>query len=242
MNERSTCADLLRSHPYPGRGILVGKMRDGRAVFAYFIMGRSANSRNRIFRKEGNDLVIKAYDKSMVEDPSLILYYPVRRMADRIIISNGDQTDTIRDFLLQGKSFEDALRTRCFEPDEPHFTPRISALLHKDRSGFSYSLSILKKACGQGKGCLRQFFDYPGEAGTGHLIHTYRGDTHPLLSFEGEPRTVRLDEDFPAWIERLWTALHPDNKISLYAALWDPETDRYIDVIKNKREGERQAL
>ena len=207
---------LLRSNPYPGRGIVVGTapLPDGgsAAVIAYWIMGRSANSRNRIFSATDDGIRTEAYDPSKVEDPSLIIYHPVRTVGERTIVTNGDQTDTIRDYLLMGKTFAAALRTREFEPDAPNFTPRISGLLESDGS---YTLSILKSNP-QG-GCQRQFFEYPAETGVGHFISTYQGDGNPLPSFAGEP--IRVDmkaADADSLAEALWDALNADNRISLY--------------------------
>ena len=207
---------LLGSNPYPGRGIVLGtaSLPDGgsASVIAYWIMGRSANSRNRIFSATDDGIRTEAYDPSKVEDPSLIIYHPVRTVGERTIVTNGDQTDTIRDYLLMGKTFAAALRTREFEPDAPNFTPRISGLLESDGS---YTLSILKSNP-QG-GCQRQFFEYPAETGVGHFISTYQGDGNPLPSFAGEPIRVDLKAaDADSLAEALWDALNADNRISLY--------------------------
>ena len=207
---------LLSANSYPGRGIIAGLTPDGQnAAVAYFIMGRSENSRNRVFRPEGEDVMIYPFDASKVEDPSLIIYAPVRALKDQLIVTNGDQTDTIRDFLKKGDSFENALRTRGFEPDKPNYTPRISALLHFDKA-YWYQMSILKCADGQGTKCNRFTFDLAPVPGLGHFIHTYIGDGSPLPSFEGEPEQVELMNDIDAFTDCVWTSLNESNKISLF--------------------------
>ena len=212
--------ELLRNNPYPGRGIVLGRTSlpgGSAAVIAYWIMGRSANSRNRIFTRTDDGIRTEPKDPSRVADPSLILYRPVAMAGGRTIVTNGDQTETVRDFLLRGETFEAALRTRTFEPDAPNFTPRISGLLERDGS---YRLAILKASAGQR--CLRQFFEYPGEDGVGHLLTTYRGDGDPLPSFAGEPVPVALDApDAEAFAGRLWDALNGDNRISLFVRCID---------------------
>ncbi|GFI55254.1 hypothetical protein IMSAG013_00296 [Clostridiales bacterium] len=214
---------LLKDNAYPGRGIITGMSADGKsAVAAYFIMGRSANSRNRVFAAEGEDLKTKAFDESKVEDPSLIIYYPVRTLQNNLIVTNGDQTDTIFDFLSQGKTMEDALATRCFEPDAPLFTPRISALLTFADGTFSYKMSILKAADAAGAHCARQYFCYEAAAGEGQFIHTYQCDGNPPPSFAGEPEPVEIPNDVDAFTKEIWENLHEDNKISLFV--------RYIDL------------
>ncbi len=213
---------LLKNNAYPGRGIITGMSADGtKAVAAYFIMGRSANSRNRVFAAEGEDLKTKAFDESKLEDPSLIIYYPVRTLQNHLIVTNGDQTDTIFNYLSQGKTMEDALATRCFEPDAPLFTPRISALLTFADSAFSYKMSILKAADAAGDHCTRQYFCYESAAGEGHFIHTYQCDGNPPPSFVGEPELVEIPDDIDAFTTQIWENLHADNKISLFV--------RYID-------------
>ena len=210
----------LRGNAYPGRGIVIGKSQDGGcAVVAYFIMGRSVNSRNRIFAEEPDGIRTEAADPAKMEDPSLIIYHPVRQMGRGLIVTNGDQTDTIRDFLEKGLPFEQALRTREFEPDGPNWTPRISGLLSPDGS---YKLSILKAADEAGTACLRQTFEYPGQAGLGHFLHTYQCDGSPIPSFEGEPTPVTIEGDIDAFTSSLWESLNEDNKVSLFV--------RYIDL------------
>ncbi|MBR3742854.1 MAG: IMP cyclohydrolase [Clostridia bacterium] len=214
--QKSSIASLLSANSYPGRGIVVGLTPDGtQAVSAYFIMGRSENSRNRIFRAEGDDVMIYPFDESKVEDPSLIIYAPVRTVKNALIVTNGDQTDTIRDFLKKGDSFENALRTRGFEPDKPNYTPRISALLHWDKCWW-YQMSILKSADGEGKRCNRFTFDFAPVAGLGHFIHTYIGDGKPLPSFEGEPEQIETMDDIDDFTKAVWENLNENNKISLF--------------------------
>lgn len=211
----------LSSNTYPGRGIVLGKSQDGRhAAIAYFIMGRSENSRNRIFSEnDRGGIKTEAFDPAKLVDPSLIIYNPVLVLGDATIVTNGDQTDTVYDFMKEGKTFEEALRTRTFEPDAPNYTPRVSGLLH----GFDYRLSILKSADGDPSSVRRYFFQYwdprPGE---GHFIHTYRCDGDPIPSFEGEPEEVAVEGDIDAFTGTLWENLNDANKVSLFV--------RYIDV------------
>ena len=234
--QKTSIASLLASNVYPGRGIIVGTTPDGsRAVTAYFIMGRSENSRNRVFRAEGNDVMIYPYDESKVEDPSLIIYAPARALKNKLIVTNGDQTDTIRDFLNKHDSFENALRTRGFEPDKPNYTPRISALLHFDKV-YWYQLSILKCADGQGTKCNRFTFDLAPVPGLGHFIHTYVGDGNPLPSFEGEPEQVALTDDIDALTDTLWNSLNEGNKISLFVRFVDLESGKADTRIVNKHQ------
>ncbi len=211
--------ELLRGNPYPGRGIVLGMTADdASSVIAYWIMGRSANSRNRIFTKTDDGIRTEARDPALLEDPSLIIYHPVRMAGQRVIVTNGDQTDTVRDFLARGETFEAALRTRAFEPDAPNFTPRISGLLERDGS---YRLAICKAS--EGRGCQRQFFEYPAEGNLGHLLTTYQGDGNPLPSFAGEPVPVAMDAvGIDAFSAALWDALDHGNRISLFV--------RYIDL------------
>lgn len=228
--------ELLRSNPYPGRGIVLGtkSLPDGgsAAVMAYWIMGRSANSRNRIFSLTDDGIRTEAYDPSRVEDPSLIIYHPVRTLGDQTIVTNGDQTDTIRDYLKDGKTFAAALRTREFEPDAPNFTPRISGLVHGDGS---FVLSILKAA--PDGSCLRQFFEYAPEADAGYFLSTYRGDGNPLPSFAGEPIRVAIDApDADAYAEKLWDALNGDNRISLFVRFVNCQSGDVQTRIVNKFE------
>ncbi len=225
---------LLEENPYPGRGIVLGRSADNRfAVAAYFIMGRSENSRNRVFLPTEDGIRTQAHDPSKMTDPSLIIYHPVRRTGRGLIVTNGDQTDTVRDYILAGRTFAEALHTREFEPDAPNYTPRISGLLSPD-GGFK--LSILKSAGGDPGCCCRYFYDYDHPlAGEGRFIHTYMGDGSPLPSFEGEPERVALDAPDPETLaERMWAALNGENKVSLfvrYICLADG-TER--DALRNK--------
>ena len=224
----------LRGNAYPGRGIVIGKSQDGgRAVVAYFIMGRSVNSRNRIFAEEPDGIRTEAADPAKMEDPSLIIYHPVRQIGRGLIVTNGDQTDTIRDFLEKGLPFEQALRTREFEPDGPNWTPRISGLLSPDGS---YKLSILKAADEAGTACLRQTFEYPGQAGLGHFLHTYQCDGSPIPSFEGEPTPVTIEGDIDAFTSGLWESLNQDNKVSLFVRFTDLATGQAQTRIVNKNQ------
>ena len=226
--------ELLENHSYPGRGILLGRSADNKnAVIAYFIMGRSENSRNRVFTVTEDGIRTKAHDPSKMTDPSLIIYHPVRQVGDSLVVTNGDQTDTVRDGLLAGKTFSYALHTREFEPDGPNYTPRISGLLSPDGS---FKLSILKSADGDPSCCLRYFYTYDHPlAGEGRFIHTYMGDGNPLPSFEGEPERVTLDApNAEALAEQLWEALNEDNKVSLFVRYTDLESGTYTQVIKNK--------
>ena len=229
-----TIETLLKNNAYPGRGILLGRSPDGKTgVILYFIMGRSENSRNRVFVTDGDGIRTQAFDPSRLSDPSLIIYSPVRVCNDVTVVTNGDQTDTIYDFLCRGNSFEDALRTREFEPDKPNYTPRISGLMRKDGA---YRLSILKSAEGNPDECLRFFFEYENPvAGQGHLIHTYEGDGNPLPSFVGEPRTVAVDSDLPAFAKSVWESLDENNKVSLFARFIELGTGRQNTMIFNKK-------
>ena len=215
-----TCASLgalLAANTYPGRGIVAGRSADGRhAVSAYFIMGRSANSRNRIFLEQGGDVVIHPFDASLVEDPSLIIYSPIRVYENNLIVTNGDQTDTVYSGLKEGKSFAEALRRRAFEPDAPNFTPRISAMLTFSGGSFAYQMSILKSADDAGSACSRFTFEYPSLAGVGHFLHTYRHDGNPIPTFEGEPERVAIPDSIDEFAREIWENLNEQNKISLY--------------------------
>ncbi|MCD8196802.1 MAG: IMP cyclohydrolase [Lachnospiraceae bacterium] len=208
----------LKSNAYPGRGIVIGRTPDGtRAVAAYFIMGRSTNSRNRVFVEDGEGIRTQAFDPSKMEDPSLIIYAPVRVLDDRTIVTNGDQTDTIYDGLQKGLSFEQSLRSRCFEPDAPNYTPRISGILEIKNGTFDYAMSILKSNDGDPDSCQRFTFSYENpKAGEGHFLHTYLHDGNPLPSFAGEPKTVAIPDDIDALAELLWNSLNADNKVSLF--------------------------
>ena len=217
-------AQTLRDNTYPGRGILLGKSACGNyGVIAYFIMGRSVNSRNRVFVEQDGGIRTQAFDPAKLADPSLIIYAPVRVLGDRTIVTNGDQTDTVYDYLIQGKTFEEALETRTFEPDGPNYTPRISGVVTVRDGNLSYKLSILKSAGGNPDSCQRFTFDYAQPlAGQGHFIHTYRCDGNPIPSFEGEPETVALSGDLDAFGDLVWENLNEDNKVSLFV--------RYIDL------------
>lgn len=209
---------FLDNNPYPGRGIIIGKSNDGKnAVIAYFIMGRSENSRNRVFIKTDDGIKTQAFDESKLVDPTLIIYSPVRTIDDVYIVTNGDQTDTIYEHLEQGDSFENALRTREFEPDEPNYTPRISGILKTCNDGFSYSLSILKSANGNSDSCERLFYEYSNPLnGQGKFIHTYKCDGDPLPSFKGEPKTVAIYDDIDYFTSLIWNSLNKDNRVSLF--------------------------
>ena len=222
---------LLRGNPYPGRGIVLGSPPDGeKSVIAYFIMGRSENSRNRVFVETPDGIRTEAYDPSKLEDPSLIIYHPVREMGRGLIVTNGDQTDTILEFLERGLPMEQALRTREFEPDGPNWTPRISGLLSPDGS---YKLSILKSADAEGSGCVRQTFEYPPLPGIGHFLHTYVTDGNPIPTFQGEPERVAIRGDIDAFTAELWENLNPQNKISLFVRFTDLETRAFEQRILN---------
>ena len=230
--ENHDLAGLLAGNTYPGRGIVLGKTADGKqSVAAYFIMGRSENSRNRVFLQEPDGIRTEAYDPAKLSDPSLIIYHPVRQLGEDLIVTNGDQTDTVRDFMAQGKTFEEALRTRQFEPDGPNWTPRISGLLLADGS---YKLSILKSADAEGSACARYTFEYPGLAGVGHFLHTYVGDGSPIPTFQGEPERVSIAGDIDKFTQMIWENLNEANKISLYVRFTDLETGAYQETIVNK--------
>lgn len=225
---------LLKNNEYPGRGIMVGKTADGEnAVIVYFIMGRSENSRNRIFKKTDDGIIIYPFDESKVEDPSLIIYSPIREINNSVIVTNGDQTDTVYDFLKKGKTFEEALKTRCFEPDAPNFTPRISAILNFEQD-FSYKMSILKSADSLGSGCNRFTFDYAPLNGVGHFIHTYKCNGNPIPTFEGEPELVEIGNDFEKFSDGIWNSLNADNKISLFVEFINLKTKTKKARLYNK--------
>ena len=228
----------LSGNRYPGRGILLGMHPDGKhAVVAYFIMGRSENSRNRVFVPgEDSGIRTQAFDESKMKDPSLIIYAPVRFPREGVlVVTNGNQTDTICEFLNRGQSFEEALRTRTFEPDSPNWTPRISGLLRTEGGRASYALSILKSADGNGESAQRFFFEYPEPVpGEGRIIHTYEGDGSPIPSFEGEPRRMDIQGTLDEFTDSLWRALDPENKVSLYTCFVDLETNGREERIINK--------
>ena len=225
----------LNSLPYHGRGIIIGKSADGKkAVTAYFIMGRSVNSRNRVFVPEGDAMRTKAFDESKMTDPHLIIYYPVRVLGNKTIVTNGDQTDTVYDFLKDGKTFEQALETREFEPDSPNWTPRISGMMTFADGNFSYKMSILKSADAEGTACNRYTFSYPSLAGLGHFIHTYNHDGNPIPTFTGEPERVAIPDDIDEFTSLIWENLNEQNKISLYVRYIDLETGKYDSRMINK--------
>ncbi len=220
---------LIRDNTYVGRGIVIGATEDNtKAMIAYFIMGRSANSRNRIFVEQGDEVIIHPFDPSKVEDPSLIIYSPIRVHGKDLIVTNGNQTDTVFDGLEEGKSFSEALESRCFEPDAPNLTPRISGIVHFKDKGFTYEMSILKSIDAQGSDCCRFTFAYPAKAGLGHFIHTYVCDGNPIPTFQGEPERVAIPNDIDAFTQNLWDNLNADNRISLYV--------RSIDLTTGKTE------
>ncbi len=227
----------LQNNPYPGRGIVIGRTSNGKyAVTAYFIMGRSVNSRNRIFAEEGEGIRTEAFDPSKLSDPSLIIYAPVRVLGSRTIVTNGDQTDTVYDGLSEGKSFEEALAAREFEPDAPNYTPRISGVMELAEGAFSYKMSILKSADGNPSCCCRYTFSYDKPlAGEGRFIHTYQQDGNPLPGFEGEPTRIALgDEDIDSFAEGIWESLNGENKVSLFVRYIEIETGKYESRIINK--------
>ena len=228
--------DDLQQNPYHGRGIVLGKTPDGRkAAAAYFIMGRSENSRNRIFVTDGQGIRTQAYDPSKLTDPSLIIYAPVRVLGNKTIVTNGDQTDTIYAGMDRQLTFEQALRSREFEPDGPNFTPRISGILHIENGKFNYALSILKSSDGNPQSCHRYTFAYENPlAGEGHFIHTYMHDGDPLPSFEGEPKRVEIPDSLDALTALLWDNLNPDNKVSLFVRMIDLESGETETRIVNK--------
>ena len=225
--------EYLKHNAYPGRGIFAGRY-NGENVIAYFIMGRSANSRNRIFLKKDDILFTRAYDESKVADPSLIIYNAIRTCDDKTIVTNGNQTDTIYDFLKEGKTFEEALATREYEPDAPNFTPRISGIISFAGGAFSYKLSILKSCDDKGTDCNRFTFAYAPVAGLGHFLHTYVGDGSPIPSFVGEPEPVDVDNDIDSYTAKLWDSLNEDNKVSLYVNFTDPADGSSETRIVNK--------
>ena len=226
---------LLSENTYPGRGIIIGKSSDGKyAVSAYFIMGRSENSRNRVFVAEGEDVRTKAYDPSKLKDPSLIIYYPVRKYENKLIVTNGDQTDTVYESLKEGDCFCKALRTREFEPDAPNFTPRISGMLTFKDGDFTYKMSILKSADENGSACNRYFYEYEPINGVAHFIHTYMHDGDPIPTFEGEPERITIGEDIEEFAKLLWENLNEDNKVSLFVRYTDLATGETKTIIENK--------
>ena len=226
----------LRENAYPGRGIVIGKSEDGtKAVTAYFIMGRSENSRNRVFVEEGEGIRTQAFDPSKLTDPSLIIYAPVRVIGNKTIVTNGDQTDTVYEGMEKGSSFEQSLRTREFEPDGPNYTPRISGIMQVENGTYHYAMSILKSNNGNPESCCRYTFTYENPVnGEGHFIHTYMHDGNPLPSFEGEPKLVGVPNDIDAFTKDVWESLNEDNKVSLFVRYIDIATGEYETRIVNK--------
>ena len=234
--EMLSLAKELSSNAYPGRGIVIGKTKDGKkAVTAYFIMGRSSNSRNRVFVTEGEGIRTEAFDPSKLEDPSLIIYASVRVLGNKTIVTNGDQTDTIYEGMDKQLTFEQSLRSREFEPDGPNYTPRISGVMHIENGTYNYAMSILKSNNGNPEACNRYTFAYENPvAGEGHFIHTYMHDGNPLPSFEGEPKLVEIDGDIDQFTDMVWNNLNQDNKVSLFVRFIDIETGEYETKIVNK--------
>ena len=226
----------LKNNAYPGRGIVIGKSEDGtKAVAAYFIMGRSENSRNRVFVEDGEGIRTQAFDPAKLTDPSLIIYAPVRVLGNKTIVTNGDQTDTIYDGMDHQLTFEQSLRTREFEPDAPNYTPRISGIMHIENGSYTYAMSILKSNHGDPDSCQRFTFAYENpKAGEGHFIHTYQCDGNPLPSFSGEPKPVAIPNDIEAFTELLWSSLNEDNKVSLFVRFIDIASGKYETRIVNK--------
>lgn len=235
--ECNTPHELLAGNPYPGRGIVIGRTPTGRCAVGYFIMGRSRNSRNRVFELQGDTLYTRPFDVSLVEDPSLIIYAAVRRHENNLIVTNGDQTDTVYEGLMAGKSFSQALSSRRFEPDKPNLTPRISGMVTFSDDHFSYEMSILKSADSAGTACSRFTFSYPALPGIGHLIHTYMGDGEVLPTFCGEPRRVRIVDGLDEFTNSIWENLDADNRISLYTLMLDPVSGENEYRLINKNGG-----
>lgn len=229
-------SEELKNNAYPGRGIVIGKTPDGKqAVTAYFIMGRSSNSRNRVFVEEGEGIRTQAFDPSKLEDPSLIIYAPVRVLGNKTIVTNGDQTDTIYEGMDKQLTFEQSLRSREFEPDGPNYTPRISGILHIENGGYNFAMSILKSDDGDPSSCLRYTFAYENpKAGEGRFIHTYMHDGNPLPSFEGEPKLVSIPNDMDEFTSLLWESLNEDNKVSLFVRYINIADGTYETRIVNK--------
>lgn len=228
----------LKANAYPGRGIVIGKSPNGKyAVTAYFIMGRSENSRNRVFVEDCSGIRTQAFDPSKLSDPSLIIYAPVRVLGNKTIVTNGDQTDTIYELMDKQQTFEQSLRTREFEPDAPNYTPRISGIMHVENGRFNYAMSILKSNNGNPDSCNRYTFAYENpQAGEGHFIHTYKCDGNPLPSFEGEPKLVAVSDDMEQFTDMLWNSLNADNKVSLFVRYIEIATGKYETKIVNKNQ------
>ena len=236
--QKISLAEELAGNAYPGRGIVIGKSADEKyAIMAYFIMGRSSNSRNRVFIEDGEGIRTQAFDPSKLEDPSLIIYAPVRVLGNKTIVTNGDQTDTIYELMDKQQTFEQALRTRTFEPDAPNYTPRISGILHIENGGYNYAMSILKSDQGDPSSCNHYTFAYENpKAGDGRFIHTYMGDGNPLPSFEGEPTLVALEGDIDSFTKTVWENLNEENKVSLFVRYIEIATGKYETRIINVHE------
>ena len=234
--DKANIATLLNTNAYPGRGIIIGRSRDGKsAVTAYFIMGRSVNSRNRVFVTEGEGIRTQAFDPSKLEDPSLIIYAPIRVLGNTTIVTNGDQTDTVYDGMKEGKTFEESLRCRKYEPDGPNFTPRISGIMNIENGSYDYAMSILKSDNGDPDCCNRYTFTYDNpKAGEGRFIHTYMQDGNPLPSFEGEPEWIDIEGDIDEFTSMLWDNLNEENKVSLFVRFIDIATKETETRIINK--------
>ena len=227
--------ELLSGNPYPGRGIVLGMTPDGtKAVAAYFIMGRSENSRNRVFTEKDGEVFTEPFDAAKVEDPSLIIYAAIRQMGSRLIVTNGNQTDTVYEGLQAGKTFAEALASRCFEPDGPNFTPRISGMITFGEENFTYQMSILKSGDAQGTVCNRYTFDYVPLPGLGHFIHTYVTDGNPIPTFQGEPERMYMDDSIDDFTDDLWNSLNAANRISLYVRYVELKTGRAENRLINK--------
>ncbi len=234
--EKLSIEEELKNNSYPGRGIIIGRSMDGeKAVMAYFIMGRSVNSRNRVFLEDGQGIRTQAFDPSKLTDPSLIIYAPVRVLGNKTIVTNGDQTDTIYELMDKQQTFEQALRTREFEPDAPNYTPSISGILHVENGTYNYAMSILKSNHGNKDSCNRYTFAYHNPiAGEGHFLHTYLSDGEPLPSFEGEPKLIEISGDITSFTKMLWESLNKENKVSLFTRFIDIKTGKYESRIVNK--------
>lgn len=233
--EQLPISAIVKGNSYVGRGVVLGLSADGtKAVAAYFIMGRSANSRNRVFTVRNGEVFTEPFDASKVEDPSLIIYAAIRQFENRLIVTNGDQTDTIYDGLAAGKSFSESLESRCFEPDKPNFTPRISGVFILDAESPRYQMSILKSIDALGSDCARYTFSYPAKPGLGHFIHTYVCDGSPIPTFQGEPERICLGNDMDAFTQELWDNLDPENKIALYVRFIDLKTKQITEKLINK--------
>lgn len=233
--EIKSMKDRIDGNPYVGRGIVIGKSSDGKkAATAYFIMGRSANSRNRVFTVKNGEVFTEPFDASKVEDPSLIIYAALRKFENKLIVTNGDQTDTVYDGIVTGKSFSESLESREFEPDAPNFTPRISGILTFGENDFKYEMSILKSLDENGSDCVRYTFSYPSKAGLGHFIHTYVTDGNPIPTFQGEPERVAIPDSIDEFADEIWNYLDENNKISLYVRYTDLTDGSYEEKLINK--------